>query len=119
MKTTTMNIRNTVAWTYLMLYIVGLGLALSQIRSVSTVVAVTMVPSLIIGFFGVLIAFWISSDEANIRELKDFLGPAIKEKGELLKSLAAEKQNRDQYSESTVVKDVDPSQPQKVEQSLP
>jgi hypothetical protein len=98
-----------------MLYIVGLGLALSQIASVPTVVAATMVPSLIVGFFGVLIAFWISSDEANIRELKDYLGPAIKEKGDMLKRLMAEKKSLDQYGESTVVKDVDPPQPQKTE----
>lgn len=109
------SIRSTVAWTYLMLYLVGLGLALSQITSVPSIVAMTMIPSLIVGLFGVLIAFWISSDEANIQELKDYLGPSIKEKGDLLKRLIVEKENLGGNDESMVIKDADSPQPQKTE----
>ena len=110
-----MRVRNIIAWTYLMVYLVGLGLALSQIASVPAIAAVSMVPSLIVGFFGVLIAFWISYDEADIRELKDYLGPSIKEKADMLKHLTAEKKNPEPHEESIIVKDVNPPQPQKNE----
>ena len=111
MKATSM--RSTVAWTYLMIYLVGLGLALSQITSVQSIVAVTMIPSLIVGFFGVLIAFWISSDEANIQELQNYLGPSIKEKEDMLKRLIVEKENLGRNDGSMVIKDADSPQPQK------
>ena len=111
MKATSM--RSPVAWTCLMLYLVGLGLALSQITSLQSIVAVTMIPSLIVGFFGVLIAFWISSDEANIQELQNYLGPSIKEKEDMLKRLIVEKENLGRNDESMVIKDADSPQPQK------
>lgn len=116
MKKTNMRMRDIAAWTYLMLYLVGLAIALSQIASVPSIVAVAMVPSLGVGFFGVLIAFWISRDEASIQELKEYLDPSIKEKGDMLKRLIAERENQSKNSELAIVKDVDPPpQPQKIE----
>jgi len=115
MKAGIMRVRNIIAWTYFMVYLVGLGLALSQITSVPTITAVSMVPSLIVGFFGVLIAFWISYDEAGLQELKDYLGPSIKEKADMLKHLTTEKKNPEQHEETVIVKDVNPPQPQKNE----
>ena len=115
MKTDVMRVRNIIAWTYLMAYMVGLVLALAQISSASAITAVAIVPSLIVGFFGVLIAFWVSSDEADIRELKDYLGPSIKEKDDMLKRLMAEKEQPEQHGESIIVKDVNSPQIQKTE----
>jgi hypothetical protein len=114
MKRTNMHMRDIIAWTYLMLYLVVLAIALSQIASLPSIVAMAMIPSLGVGLFGVLIAFWVSSDEVSIKELKDYLGPSIKEKEDMLERLNAERENADKNDGSIVVKEVVPPQ-QKIE----
>jgi 3-deoxy-D-manno-octulosonic acid (KDO) 8-phosphate synthase len=115
MKQEIMRVRNVIAWTYFLVYLVGLGLALSQIDSVSATAAVAMVPSLIVGFFGVLIAFWVSFDEANIQEMREYLGPAIKEKADMLKQIMTEKEKPEQHEQSIIVKNVNPPQTPKTD----
>lgn len=51
----------------------------------------------------------------NFTRALDYLGPSIKEKGDMLKRLIVEKENLGRNDESMVIKDADSPQPQKME----
>ena len=63
----------------------------------------------------ITLQFYNMTRKDNFTRALDYLGPSIKEKGDMLKRLIVEKENLGRNDESMVIKDADSPKPRKME----